>query len=41
MIYQKPPEQVREPHTEQEEEDDYRQEDQRSTGRESPGPADP
>ncbi|XP_045838353.1 cell surface A33 antigen [Meles meles] len=40
MIYQKPPEQVRELQTEQEEEDDYRQEDHRSTGRESPGHAD-
>ncbi|VCX39491.1 unnamed protein product [Gulo gulo] len=40
MIYQKPPEQVRELQTEREEEDDYRQEDHRSTGRESPGHAD-
>ncbi|XP_022363831.1 cell surface A33 antigen [Enhydra lutris kenyoni] len=39
MIYQKPPEQVRELQTEQEE-DDYGQEDRRSTGRGSPGHVD-
>uniref|UniRef100_A0A8C0LBH7 Cell surface A33 antigen n=1 Tax=Canis lupus dingo TaxID=286419 RepID=A0A8C0LBH7_CANLU len=40
VAYQKPSEQVREPPTEPEEEDDYRQEDERSTGRESYGHAD-
>ncbi|XP_004756783.1 cell surface A33 antigen [Mustela putorius furo] len=40
MIYQKPPEQVRELQTEREEDDNYGQEDRKSTGRGSPGHAD-
>ncbi|XP_019279004.2 cell surface A33 antigen isoform X2 [Panthera pardus] len=40
VAYQKPPEQLRELQTGREEEDDYRQEDERSYGRESPGHAD-
>ncbi|XP_053065142.1 cell surface A33 antigen isoform X2 [Acinonyx jubatus] len=40
VAYQKPPEQLRELQTGREEEDDYRQEDEWSYGRESPGHAD-